>query len=90
MKRSKKGNAVYAGIGFWRQSDGSIHLTIKGATGAHVTINADPAKRNGHPTLFSRLDKLLKEAKTPPTFTLKFLDGERRVVSTKKLGPPSK
>ena len=60
MKRSKKGKSVYAEIGAWREPDGSIHMTIKGVKGGHVAVNADPSKRNGHPTLFARLDKLPK------------------------------
>jgi hypothetical protein len=59
MKQSKKGNARYAEMSFWRQPDGSIHITIKGVPGAHVAVNADPTRRNGHPTLFARLDALL-------------------------------
>lgn len=66
MKRSGKGKTVYAEIGVWREADGSIHLTIKGVKNGHVAVNADPSKRNGHPTLFARLDRLLKEAPPQP------------------------
>ena len=65
VTQSRKGNAVYAQIGVWREKDGSVHLTIKGVPGAHIAVNADPAKRNGHPTLFNRLDKLLNATKKP-------------------------
>jgi hypothetical protein len=67
MKRSGKGKAVYAQIGVWREKDGSIHLTLKGVKNGHVAVNADPMKRNGHPTLFARLDQLLKNAPPLPS-----------------------
>ena len=35
MKRSKKGNAFYSQIGVTRESDGSIHFTIKGVKSGH-------------------------------------------------------
>ncbi len=59
---SKKGKCVYARAGFWLEKDGSIHLAFEGVPGFHVAINDDPAKRNGHPTLFKRLARLLVEA----------------------------
>ncbi len=65
MKRSAKGRAVYTQIRVWREADGSIHLTIKGVKNGHVAVNSDPLKRNGHPTLFARLDQLLKDAPPP-------------------------
>ena len=62
---SKKGKRVYARAGFWLEKDGSIHLAFQGVRGFHVAINADPTKRNGHPTLFKRLAGLLAEAGAP-------------------------
>ena len=62
---SKKGKSVYARAGFWREKDGSIHLAFRGVRGFHVAINADPSRRNGHPTLFKRLANLLAEADAP-------------------------
>jgi hypothetical protein len=59
---SKKGKSVYAEAGFWREPDGSIHMSFKGGPGFHVAVNTDPKKPNGHPTLFKRLDALLTEA----------------------------
>ena len=66
MQRSKKGKAVYTQVGVWRERDGSIHMTFKGVKDGHVAVNADPSKRNGHPTLFARLDRLLKSAPPAP------------------------
>jgi hypothetical protein len=48
-------------IGCWREPDGSIHMTIKGMPNGHVAVNADPSKPNGHPTLYARLDRLLRD-----------------------------
>jgi hypothetical protein len=62
---SKKGKSVYARAGFWLEKDGSIHLAFQGVRGFHVAINADPTRRNGHPTLFKRLAKLLTEVGAP-------------------------
>jgi hypothetical protein len=62
---SKKGKSVYARAGFWFEKDGSIHLAFQGIPGFHVAVNDDPAKRNGHPTLFKRLARLPKEAGAP-------------------------
>jgi hypothetical protein len=66
MKRSRTGRAVYTEIGVWREPNGSIHMTLKGVKNGHVAVTADPAKRNGHPTLFARLDQLLKDAPANP------------------------
>lgn len=62
---SRKGKSVYAEVGFWREKDGSIHLSAKGVRGFHVAINLDPKKPNGHPTLYRRLDALLSDAVAP-------------------------
>jgi hypothetical protein len=86
MKRSKKGKAVYTQIGVWREPDGSIHLTLKGVKSGHVAVNADPSKRNGHPTLFARLDQLLNEAPKPPgEMTIKLVAGDGTVTGTGKI-----
>ena len=74
MERSKKGKAVYTRVGVWREKDGSIHMTLQGVKNGHVAVNADPAKRNGHPTLFARLDQLLKDApKAAPDIQVVFV-----------------
>lgn len=65
MQLSRKGNAVYAEVGFWLEKDGSIHLTIKDDPSGHVAINREPERRNGHPTLFKRLADALREAGAP-------------------------
>jgi hypothetical protein len=90
MERSKKRKAVYTKIGVWREPDGPIHMTIKGVKNGHVAVNADPAKRNGHPTLFARLDQLLKDApQLPDAIKIVFVspDGTRSDGPTFKIDP---
>ena len=65
MRRSKKGKSAYTRIGVWRDPSGTIHMTLEGVKGGHVAINSDPEKRNGHPTLYRRLDQLLRDAPAP-------------------------
>ncbi len=90
MKRSEKGKAVYAQIGVWRETDGSIHLTIKGIKNGHLAVNSDPSKRNGHPTLFARLDQLLKEAPPRPTeVQVRFVSSDGKVVDGPRFQLPN-
>ncbi len=65
MRTSKNGNAVYAEVGFWLEQDGSIHLSIKGIANGHVAVNQDPNLRNGHPTLYAKLNKAFQESGAP-------------------------
>ena len=65
MQLSRKGNAVYAEVGFWLEKDDSIHMTIKDDASGHVAINSEPGRRNGHPTLYARLANALREAGAP-------------------------
>ena len=64
MTKSKKGKSTYLTVGFWLYKDGSIHLTGKGLKKFHVAISQDPAKRNGHPTLFKVLAENLRHGAT--------------------------
>jgi hypothetical protein len=84
MKRSNSGHAVYAEIGVWRERDGSIHLTLKGVKNGHVAVNADPTKRNGHPTLFARLDALLKSAPEPRVLQVQLVSPDGTVTEGPK------
>lgn len=53
---------------------------------AATELNADPAKRNGHPTLFARLGQLLKQAPPPLTeVTIRYFSGEGKVTGTETL-----
>jgi hypothetical protein len=65
MRLSKKGRSVYTEVGFWLDKNGSIHLAIKGDPSGHVAVYSDPARPNGHRTLYARLAKALREAGAP-------------------------
>jgi hypothetical protein len=45
----------------WRYRDGSFRMTFRGVK-ANVAIYEDGKRRNGHPTLFRQLDRLMKAA----------------------------
>ena len=67
---SKKGNTVTISVDVWYdQKTGIIHIGSKETDQAlddfHVAVTDDPAKRNGHPTLFRRLKKILKAKNAP-------------------------
>jgi hypothetical protein len=66
MKVSEPGNAIYLEMGVWydKKRD-QIHLTAKGVHGFHSTVNNDPASKRGHPNLFRKLARALKEAGSP-------------------------
>ncbi len=61
MEKSKNGRSVYLQVGFWLETDGSIHLSGRGVKGFHVAVNEDPKRPNGHPTLYKRLTACLKQ-----------------------------
>ncbi len=65
MRVSKNGKSVRIEIDFWLDKDGSIHVTSDVAEDFHIAVNADPSRKNGHPTLYKRLAKLLSKAGAP-------------------------
>lgn len=66
METSKPGNAVYLEMGVWYDKDqGHIHLTAKNVHGFHTTVSGDPASKRGHPNLFNKLARVLKNAGAP-------------------------
>jgi hypothetical protein len=65
VRISKNGKSVHLEIGFWLNDDGSIHMTANDIEGFHVAVNSDPARKNGHPTLYKRLAKCLADMGAP-------------------------
>lgn len=93
MRRSKKGGSVYTRIGVWRDKSGLIHMTLEGVKGGHVAVAADPSKRNGHPTLFECLNRLLDDASVkamqrPRTIQVQFVACDGTVTPGPKFDLP--
>lgn len=66
MRKSEPGNSVYLDLGVWYdQEQGHIHLTAKGVHGFHTTVNNDQSSKRGHPNLFGKLAKCLRDAGAP-------------------------
>ena len=60
------GKTAYLGIGAWYDEDsGHIHLTLPHTGWFHTTVSSDPASVRGHPNLFAKLTRALKEAGVP-------------------------
>jgi hypothetical protein len=66
VETSKQGNSVYLNLGVWYDADKDhIHLTVKGVPGFHTTVTRNPISKRGHPNLFGKLAKVLKNAGAP-------------------------
>jgi hypothetical protein len=66
METSKPGNSVYLEMGIWYDpKQGHIHLTAKGVDGFHTTIAPNAESKRGHPNLFEKFAKCLREAGAP-------------------------
>jgi hypothetical protein len=66
MQTSKPGKSVYLSVGVWYDEDqGHIHLTAKDVHGFHTTVSPDPNSKRGHPNLFGKLAKCLRDAGAP-------------------------
>lgn len=65
-KSDKGGNTAYLNIGVWydAKSD-NIHLTLPNSDWFHTTVNGRESSRRGHPNLYEKLAKALKEAGAP-------------------------
>jgi hypothetical protein len=61
---SGPGNSVYLEAGIC-EAQGQIHLTAKNVKGFHTTVSNDPSRKRGHPNLFMKLAKVLKDAGAP-------------------------
>ena len=66
MRTSEPGKSVYLDVGIWYdEQQGHIHITAKNVHGFHTTINDNAESKRGHPNLFMKLAKCLKEAGAP-------------------------
>jgi len=64
VRKSKNGRSVYLDVGVWLD-DGTIHPTARSVEGFHIYVTEDPARRDGHPTLYRRLVACLEDAGAP-------------------------
>ena len=63
---SGPGNSVYMEVGiWWNKAQGHIHLTAKNVDGFHTTVSNDTTSKRGHPNLFRKLAKVLRDAGAP-------------------------
>jgi hypothetical protein len=66
MRTSEPGKSVYLDIGIsYDENQGHIHITAKGVKWFHTTVTDNPASKRGHPNLFMKLAKCLKESGAP-------------------------
>ncbi len=72
MRTSKPGNSIYFEVGVWyNETTGSIHMTTKDAPGFHTTVRQDPKLKRGHPNMFKKLAKCLRDNGAPAPLTAK-------------------
>ncbi|MDE0303427.1 MAG: hypothetical protein OXI87_00875 [Albidovulum sp.] len=70
MRRSGPGNSIYFEVGVWYDEEqDSIHITASDVQGFHTTVRKDPKLKRGHPNLFGKLAKLLREQGAPSPMT---------------------
>ena len=67
VRRSEKGgNTVYLNVGAWYDANtGHIHLTLPRSGWFHTTVNGDESSKRGHPNLYRKLARVLREAGVP-------------------------
>jgi hypothetical protein len=65
-KSDKGGNTAYLQIGAWLDTKtGHIHLTLPHSGWFHTTVTDDPSSKRGHPNLYAKLARALREAGVP-------------------------
>jgi len=66
MRTSEPGKSVYLDVGIWYdEKQGHIHMTAKNVPGFHTTVADNPASKRGHPNLFMKLAKCLRDSGAP-------------------------
>jgi hypothetical protein len=71
QRSGRGGKTAYLQVGAWYDQDsGHIHLTLPGTDWFHTTVAPNPDSRRGHPNLYGKLARALKEAGVPaPNFS---------------------
>ncbi|NIY79602.1 hypothetical protein HCZ23_08975 [Celeribacter sp. HF31] len=64
IRKSEKGDkAVYMDMGVWYdEKTGHIHLTVPKSGWFHTTVNLNEESKRGHPNLYMKLARALREA----------------------------
>lgn len=67
IRRAEKGdNTAYLNIGAWYdQATGHIHLTLPHSGWFHTTVTDRATSKRGHPNLYGKLARALREAGVP-------------------------
>lgn len=67
IRRSERGgNTAYLNVGAWFNPEtGHIHLTLPHSGWFHTTVVPDPNSKRGHPNLFWKLARALRDAGVP-------------------------
>ena len=66
MRMSELGNGVYLEIGVWYvETQDSIHIASNDVADFHTTVRADASLKRGHPNLFNKLAKILRDGGAP-------------------------
>lgn len=66
MRKSGPGKSIYFEIGVWYdETDDSIHIASNDVADFHTTVRANAKLKRGHPNLFKKLSKILRENDAP-------------------------
>lgn len=66
MRKSGPGNSIYLQIGIWYdEAKDSIHIASNDVPDFHTTVRADAKLKRGHPNLFRKLARILREGDAP-------------------------
>ncbi len=66
MRKSKPGNAIYLEVGIWYdEARDSIHIASNDVPDLHTTVHADERRKRGHPNVFKKLAKVLRDGGAP-------------------------
>ena len=64
--RAARIRPVYVDVGIWfSEVTGDVHLAVSGFKNAHVTVTNKPTSAQGHPELYRKLARVLKDAGAP-------------------------
>jgi hypothetical protein len=65
-KSERGGNTAYLNIGAWFDAEtGHIHLTLPHSGWFHTTVSPEASSKRGHPNLYGKLVRALREAGVP-------------------------